>query len=113
MRQSFLRKLDPETGKVDEYHVPTLRPEAAAGCETGAFERDDDPWLSVDDEGAIGKSDRIAERFQTCPIAPIKGVSGVPDGVLTRSTTVQAQSQAVDGKVWVQVPLGPSNHIYK
>jgi streptogramin lyase len=113
MREQYLGRLDPKTAQVVEYPVPVLRPGAPPGCETVEFDRQGNAWVSMDDQGGIGKFDRKTEKFQTWSVPQPKNVSNVPKDVITRVTTVQAQNLDVDGKVWAQIPLGPSNRIIK
>jgi virginiamycin B lyase len=90
-----LGRMDPRTGKIKEYAVPTLRPKQPTGIldletdEAGNF------WISLQNQGGIAKFDKKAGTFK---------VYAVPSEYLTDETQesmVGPQHLEVDNKVWL------------
>jgi len=65
-----LGELDPRTGKVTEYHVPTLKP----GYANGELDLERDPsgslWLGMMLQGGVANFDPRTKQFKTYPMPP-------------------------------------------
>ena len=66
----FSRRLDPVTGKVDEYPIPLLKPAAPTGILGVRFDKDENIWMGMQFQGGIAKFDRKTEKFQTWSLPP-------------------------------------------
>jgi virginiamycin B lyase len=93
--EQYLGRMDPKTGKVKEYEVPTLRPNEPTGIldletdEAGNF------WISLQNQGGVAKFDRQSGKFT---------VYAVPHEYLTDETQqsmVGPQHVEVDNKLWL------------
>jgi streptogramin lyase len=62
--QMFLGKMDPKTGKVTQYPIPTVKPGWPEGTLDLEFDTDDNPWVGVMYQSAIAKFDKKTEKFQ-------------------------------------------------
>ncbi len=90
----FIGKLDPATGKVTDYPVPTLHADEPKGLLEEEFDKDGNLWLALMHQGGIAKFDPKTEKMQ---------VISLPAEVLTDSTQesmVEPRRMEVDGKVW-------------
>jgi streptogramin lyase len=89
-------KLDPKTGKVTEYTVPTLK----RGWPTGMLglrdDKDGNLWLGLMYQGAIGRFDRKAEKLETFSLPPEINKD------MAQVNMVSPRAAAVDGKLWTQ-----------
>jgi virginiamycin B lyase len=94
--EQILGKLDPRTGKVTEYDVPLLKPEAPTGILGVRFDRDENPWLGMQFQAGIAKFDRKTETFQTWSLPPEL------NGPHVQINQVSPDRSYVDGKVWLQ-----------
>ena len=68
--EQILGKLDPQTGKVTEYQIPLLKPDAPTGILGVRFDHDENLWLGMQFQGGIAKFDRKTETFQTWSLPP-------------------------------------------
>jgi streptogramin lyase len=94
--EQILGRLDPRTGKVTEYQIPTLKPEAPTGILGVRFDRDENIWLGMQFQGGIAKFDRKTETFQTWSL-PAEF-----NGPHVQINQVGPARSYVDGKVWLQ-----------
>ena len=98
----FIGKLDPRTGKVVEYPVPLARtgPYAQGGLQI-AFDREGRVYSGNMSQMQIVRFDPKTEKMETFK-AP------VPDNRIGAGhlTMVDASSQQVDGKIWINVADG-------
>ena len=94
--EPYLSRLDPATGKVTEYAVPVVKPDAPVGMLDLEPDRDGNLWFGLLYQAAIGKFDK-----QTGKVQLLK-VPGEIDNDLTQINMVQPRASAVDGKVWTQ-----------
>jgi virginiamycin B lyase len=94
--EQILGKLDPRTGKVTEYEIPILKPNAPTGILGMRFDRDENPWLAMQFQGGIAKFDRKTEKFQTWSLPPEL------NGPHVQVNQVSPERSYVDGKVWLQ-----------
>ena len=94
--EQILGKLDPRTGKVIEYEIPILKPNAPFGILGMRFDRDENLWLAMQFQGGIAKFDRNTEKFQTWSLPPEL------NGPHVQVNQVSPDRSDVDGKVWLQ-----------
>lgn len=94
--EQILGSLDPKSGKVVEYTIPTLKPEAPTGILGVRFDRDENIWMGMQFQGGIAKFDRKTERFQTWSLPPEE------NGPHVQINQVSPDRSGVDGKVWLQ-----------
>ena len=89
-----LGELDPGTGKVTEYPIPTLKP----GFPTGALALEHDHagnlWLALMFQGGIAEFDPQAKTFKTWRLPPFL------DGDAAQQSMVMPAASNVDGNVW-------------
>ncbi|MGD0962503.1 MAG: carboxypeptidase regulatory-like domain-containing protein [Candidatus Acidiferrales bacterium] len=101
--EQYFGKLDPKTGKVTEWPVPSPKP----GYPEGMLDLEEDTegqfWLGMMFQGAVARFDPKTEKFQ---------VYSAPAELNDQSFQVNmlAQHFAVDGKVWTS---GRSDEIYR
>ncbi len=94
--EQILGRMDPKTGKVTEYPIPVLKPEAPKGMLGMRFDRDENPWLGMQFQGGIAKFDRKTETFQTWSLPPAL------NGPHVQVNQVSPERSYIDGKVWLQ-----------
>jgi streptogramin lyase/alpha-beta hydrolase superfamily lysophospholipase len=94
--EQILGKLDPRTGKIVEYPVPLLKPNAPTGILGVRFDKDENLWLGMQFQGGIAKFDRKTETFQTWSLPPEL------NGPHVQINQVSPDRSYVDGKVWLQ-----------
>jgi virginiamycin B lyase len=91
-----LGKFDPKTGKVTEVDLPELKKGSPNGSLSIRFDRDENIWLGMMYQAAIGKFDTKAGKLQTWP-APAQW--NRPN---TQINMTSPMNHAVDGKIWAQ-----------
>ncbi|HMA50089.1 MAG TPA: carboxypeptidase regulatory-like domain-containing protein [Magnetospirillaceae bacterium] len=92
--EQHLGRLDPKTGKIKEYDVPTLRPEEPTGTLDLEADQEGHIWISLQNQGGIAEFDEKSGKFKTF---------AVPKQYQTEETQqsmVGPQHWEVDGKVW-------------
>jgi imidazolonepropionase-like amidohydrolase/streptogramin lyase len=94
--EQILGVLDPRTGKVVEYPIPTLKPEAPTGILSVRFDEDENVWLGMQFQGGIAKFDRRTKTFQAWSLPPDR------NGPHVQINQVGPARSHVDGKVWLQ-----------
>jgi streptogramin lyase len=94
--EQILGKLDPRTGKVTEFEIPTLKPGAPMGILGMRFDHDENPWLAMQFQAGIAKFDRKTETFQTWSLPPEL------NGPHVQVNQVSPERAYIDGKVWLQ-----------
>ncbi|HWW83712.1 MAG TPA: carboxypeptidase regulatory-like domain-containing protein [Vicinamibacterales bacterium] len=94
--EQILGALDPKTGKITEYPIPTLKASAPTGILGVRFDRDENIWLGMQFQGGIAKFDRQTQTFQTWSLpADINGPH-------VQINQVSPDRSYLDGKVWLQ-----------
>jgi virginiamycin B lyase len=94
--EQIVGKMDPKTGTVKEYTIPTLKPGANTGTLGMRFDNDENLWFGMQFQGGIAKFDKTTEKFQTWSLpADLNG-----DHV--QINQVSPNSSYLDGKVWLQ-----------
>lgn len=94
--EQILGRMDPVTGAIEEFTVPTLKPAAPKGILGMRFDEDENLWLALQFQGGIAKFDRRTEQFQVWSLPPHL------DGDHVQVNQVSPGRHKVDGKVWLQ-----------
>ena len=94
--EQILGRMDPRTGKVTEYQIPVLKPDAPKGILGMRFDRDENPWLAMQFQGGIARFDRKTETFKTWSLPPEL------NGPHVQVNQVSPERSHIDGKVWLQ-----------
>jgi virginiamycin B lyase len=94
--EQTLGKLDPRTGKVTEFPMPTLKPGFPTGALSVRFDRDGNLWFGMMYQGAIAKFDRKTEKLQTWSLPPEVNQDN------TQVNMTSPLNAGVDGKIWAQ-----------
>ena len=94
--EQILGKLDPRTGKVKEYPIPTLKDKSPKGELAIRPDEDGNPWVAMMYQGAVARFDRKTETFQTWSLP------GDLNTIYTQITEVNPTRSKVDGKVWLE-----------
>jgi streptogramin lyase len=92
--EQTLGKLDPATGKVVEYEVPTLKEGFPTGMLELAPDREGNWWVGMMHQGGIAKFDQKTGKFQTYAIP--KELNNAS----AQQSMVMPRHSHVDGKVW-------------
>jgi virginiamycin B lyase len=92
--EQTLGELDPGTGKVTEYPLPLLKPDAPTGSLNLEFDPRGNPWVAMMYQQAIATLDRKTGKVTTYPLAPEHQNPKVQIGML------DPRNSNVDGKVW-------------
>jgi virginiamycin B lyase len=94
--EQVLGKLDPKTGKVTEYQIPTLKPKSPKGELAIRTDEEGNPWVAMMYQGAVARFDKKTETFQTWSLP------GDLNTDYTQVTEVNPTRSNVDGKVWLE-----------
>jgi virginiamycin B lyase len=100
----FLGKMDPKSGKVTEYPVPTLKPNFPPGMLDIEFDKTGNLWVGLMLQGGVAKFDRKTEKFTMLPL---------PQDInndASQQAMVMPTSSDVDGKVWMNAVGIPGVH---
>jgi virginiamycin B lyase len=100
----FLGKLDPKTGKVTEFPVPTLKADFPPGMLDIEIDKKGDLWVGMMLQAGIAKFDRKAEKFTVYPLPP------EINNPASQQAMVMPLSSDVDGKVWMNSVGLPGMH---
>jgi streptogramin lyase len=90
----MLGELDPKTGKVTDYELPTLRPEEPKGSLDLELDPQGNLWLAGMYQAGIYKFDRKTKQVTAYPF-PKEWLNPT-----TQASMVSPQHSDVDGKVW-------------
>src|SRR4051794_15911188 len=88
-------KLDPASGKVTEYPVPTLKPGFPPGLLDIEIDKRGDLWVGLMLQAGIAKFERRSEAFTMYPLPPAINTDA------SQQAMVMPTSSDVDGKVWM------------
>jgi virginiamycin B lyase len=91
--EQYFGKLDPQTGKVTEWPVPTLKPGFPVGLLDVEEDKDGNFWMGMMFQAALAKFDPKTEKFQTYSVP-----SELND--LQTQLSMVSTKQGVDGKIW-------------
>ena len=93
--EQFLGRMDPNTGKVKEYPIPTLRPKQPTGTLDLETDEAGNLWISLQNQGGIAKFDKKTGKFTMYPV-PAEYLTDE-----TQESMVGPQHLGVDDKVWL------------
>jgi len=88
-------KLDPRTGKVTEYQVPTLKPGFPPGLLDIELDKQGDLWVGLMLQAGVARFDRRNEKFTMYPLPKEINTDA------SQQAMVMPHSTDVDGKVWM------------
>jgi streptogramin lyase len=91
-----LGRLDPKTGEVKEFSIPTVKPGFPTGLLGLRADREGNLWLGNMYQAQIVKFDRKAQKFTYWQLPPEQNIDAA------QVNMVSPQSSHVDGKVWSQ-----------
>jgi imidazolonepropionase-like amidohydrolase/streptogramin lyase len=94
--EQILGRLDPRTGQVIEYEIPTLKESAPTGVLGVRFDRDENVWLGMQFQGGIAKFDRKTETFESWSLPPAL------NGPHVQINQVSPDRAYVDNRIWLQ-----------
>jgi streptogramin lyase len=94
--EQLFGKMDPNTGQVWEYPLPTLKPGYPVGTLDLGIDKAGNPWIGMMYQGGIARFDKKTETFITWSIPKEWQTDAAQSGHLDPSST------HVDGKVWVK-----------
>jgi virginiamycin B lyase len=100
----FIGKLDPRTGKVTEYPVPTLKADLPPGNLDIEFDKTGKLWVALMLQAGIAKFDPKTEQFTMIPLP--KDINNNA----SQQAMVMPSSSQVDGKVWMNSVGIPGVH---
>jgi virginiamycin B lyase len=100
----YLGKLDPKTGKVTEFTVPTLKADYPPGMLDLEIDKKGDLWIGLMLQAGIAKFDRKAEKFTMYPLPQ------EINNPASQQAMVMPLSAEVDGKVWMNSVGIPGVH---
>jgi virginiamycin B lyase len=101
----FVGELDPKTGKVADYALPTLHQEQPKGPLNLEFDPDGNIWIGLSYQGGASKIDRKTKVVTTYPLP--KEWSGLT----TQTNMVTPTNMYVDNKVWMEDT--ENGHVYR
>ncbi len=94
--EQILGKLDPRTGRINEYELPRLKATLPTGSLALRLDEDDNLWLGMQFQGGVAKFNQKTEKFQTWSLPP------EINGDHVQINQVSPEHHHVDGKVWLQ-----------
>ena len=94
--EQIIGKMDPATGAIAEFTVPTLKPAAPKGILGMRFDEDENLWLALQFQGGVARFDTRTEKFQVWSLPPHL------NGDHVQINQVSPGRHKVDGKVWLQ-----------
>jgi streptogramin lyase len=100
----FIGQLDPRTGKVTEYPVPTLKADLPPGNLDIEFDKTGKLWVALMLQAGIAKFDPKTEQFTMIPLP--KDINNNA----SQQAMVMPSSSQVDGKVWMNSVGIPGVH---
>lgn len=97
----YLGQLDPETGRVKEYPIPTVRPHEPKGSLDLEFDEQGNLWIGRMNQGGVAEFDRKTGKFKVYEV-PKPFIT-----VTTQQPMVAPEHLQVDGKVWMSAESIP------
>lgn len=94
--QMFLGEMDPKTGKVTQYPIPVQKKDEPKGSLNLEIDQDDNIWIGMSYQAAIGKFDRKTKKFQVWDIPKDM------DADASQLSHIAIQGTPTDGKVWIK-----------
>ena len=97
----YLGELDPRTGKVKEFPIPTVRPKEPTGSLDLEFDEQGNLWIGRMNQGGIAEFDKKSGTFEVYEVGkPLLTVT-------TQDPMVAPEHRQVDGKVWMNAESIP------
>lgn len=93
-------RLDPETGKVKEFPIPLLIPDAPVGSLDIRRGQGEDLWITTMYQNAIGRFNMKTEQWRTYPLPDEFRRPG------SRIAHFAVNNMGVDGKIWLASSVG-------
>ena len=94
--EQTIGKFDPKTGKLVEIPVPELKKGSPIGLLSIRMDREENMWLGLMYQGAVGKLDTKTEKLQTWSAPPEWNRPN------TQINMTSPMNVGVDGKLWAQ-----------
>jgi virginiamycin B lyase len=94
--EQILGRLDPGTGQVTEYTVPTLKPGSPKGALALRADPDGNLWLGLCYQAGVARFDPKSETFKMYPLPADL------DRDYTQTTEVEPSRSNIDGRVWIE-----------
>jgi virginiamycin B lyase len=94
--EQILGRLDPATGAVKEYVVPTLKPNAPLGGLALRPDAEGQVWMGLAYQAGVARFDPKTESFRMYPLPAPQNQDH------TQTTEVEPRHMHVDGKVWIE-----------
>ena len=91
----YLGRLDPRTGKVREFAIPTMRPKEPRGSLDLEFDEQGNLWIARMNQGGIAEFDEATGKFRTYEVPKAFRT------VTTQQPMVAPEHWEADGKVWM------------
>ncbi len=91
----YLGQLDPRTGKVDEYPIPTVRPKEPKGSLDLEFDQEGNLWIARMNQGGVAEFNYKTHKFKVYEVAK-RFLT-----IVTQQPMVAPEHWEVDGKVWM------------
>ncbi len=90
-----LGELDPKTGKVTEYPLPTSRPKEPTGALDLEFDQQGNLWIALMNQGGVAEFNYQTHKFKVYQVPkPYRTLA-------TQQSMVAPEHWEVDGKVWM------------
>jgi virginiamycin B lyase len=96
-----LGQLDPRTGQVIEYPIPTMRPKEPHGSLDLEFDQQGNLWIARMNQGGIAEFNYVTHKFKTYEV-PKPYIS-----VTTQQPMVAPEHWEVDGEIWMNAESLP------
>ncbi|HEV7137527.1 MAG TPA: carboxypeptidase regulatory-like domain-containing protein [Steroidobacteraceae bacterium] len=97
----YLGLLDPRTGKVTEYPIPTMRPKEPRGSLDLEFDGQGNLWIARMNQGGVAEFNYETHEFKVYEVAkPFISIT-------TQQPMVAPEHRQVDGKVWMNAEAIP------
>jgi virginiamycin B lyase len=97
----YLGELDPRTGKVEEYPIPTERPEEPKGSLDLEFDEQGNLWIARMNQGGVAQFNYETHKFKVYEV-PKPYIS-----VTTQQPMVAPEHWEVNGEVWMSAESLP------
>ena len=94
--EQVLGRLDPVTGRVREYQVPVLKPDAPKGSLAIRPDEEGQIWMGLSYQGGVARFNPRTETFRMYPLPANLQADH------TQTTEVEPRHHHVDGKVWIE-----------
>ena len=94
--EELLSSLDPNTGKITEYKLPTQKPDYPQGSLALRGDADGNLWLGMMFQGAVARFEPATRQLKVWNLPADRNDDG------TQINMVSPERAKVDGKVWLQ-----------